>query len=218
QYARRHQFRTQGISVDGPAITVQGSANFGGAKIGDSNSTGFDFKQGITQVIDNVSWIRGRHALKGGIDAQFIADDRVKGDLFQYTFASNDTYLQAKSGANPFAYSNLQQVFGNTAVSYNSAFYGLFVQDDWQVTPQIKVLYGLRYDLFNVPSARAFAANPYSSDFTIDKNNFAPRAGVSWALDSSGRTVLRASTGLMYEPPLLDFYDNAILNNGDPAS
>ena len=22
----------------------------------------------------------------------------------------------------------------------------------------------------------------------------------------------------MYEPPLLDFYDNAILNNGDPAS
>src|SRR6185312_11710693 len=57
-----------------------------------------------------------------------------------------------------------------------------------------------------------------SSDFTLDKNNFAPRAGVSWALDSSARTVLRASTGLMYEPPLLDFYDNAILNNGDPAS
>jgi hypothetical protein len=218
QYARRHQFRTQGISVDGPAITVQGSANFGGAKIGDSNSTGFDFKQGITQVIDNVSWIRGRHALKGGLDAQFIADDRVKGDLFQYTFASNDAYLQAKSGTNPFAYSNLQQVFGNTAVSYNSGFYGLFVQDDWQVSPQIKVLYGLRYDLFDVPSARPFPANPYSSEFTIDKNDFAPRAGVSWALDSSARTVLRASTGLMYEPPLLDFYDNAILNNGDPAS
>ena len=32
QYARRHQFRTQGISVTGPAITVQGSANFGGAQ------------------------------------------------------------------------------------------------------------------------------------------------------------------------------------------
>jgi hypothetical protein len=218
QYARRHQFRTQGISVTGPAITVQGSANFGGAQIGDSNSTGFDFKQGITQVIDNVSWIRGRHALKGGIDVQFIADDRVKGDLFSYTFASNDAYLQAKSGANPFAYSSLQQVFGNTAVGYNSGFYGLFVQDDWQLTPQIKVLYGLRYDLFDVPSARPFAANPYSSNFTVDKNNFAPRAGVSWAVDSSARTVVRASTGLMYEPPLLDFYDNAILNNGDPAS
>ncbi len=30
--------------------------------------------------------------------------------------------------------------------------------------------------------------------------------------------MLRASIGLMYEPPLLDFYDNAILNNGDPKS
>jgi hypothetical protein len=52
----------------------------------------------------------------------------------------------------------------------------------------------------------------------VDKNNFAPRAGVSWSLDNAARTVLRASTGLMYEPPLIDFYDNSILNNGDPAS
>jgi hypothetical protein len=52
----------------------------------------------------------------------------------------------------------------------------------------------------------------------VDKNNIAPRAGVSWSLDNSARTVLRASVGLMYEPPLIDFYDNAILNNGDPAS
>ena len=51
-----------------------------------------------------------------------------------------------------------------------------------------------------------------------DKNNFGPRAGFSWSLDQSARTVLRASVGLMYEPPLLDFYDNAILSNGDPAS
>jgi hypothetical protein len=37
-------------------------------------------------------------------------------------------------------------------------------------------------------------------------------------VDSAARTVVRASVGLMYEPPLLDFYDNAILNNGDPES
>ncbi len=218
QYARRHQFRTQGISVNGPAITVTGAAAFGGARIGDGNSVGFDFTQGITQAIDNVSWIHGRHALKAGIDAQFINDERVKGDLFSYTFASVEAYQQAKGGTNPFSYNSLQQVFGNTSASYDSAFYGLFAQDDWQVTPQIKVLYGIRYDLFDIPSARPFASNPFSQNFRVDKNNFAPRAGVSWALDSSARSVLRASVGLMYEPPLIDFYDNAILNNGDPAS
>ena len=218
QYARRHQFRTQGSSVDGPAITVSGKANFGGARLGNGNSVGFDFNQGITQVIDNVSLIRGPHAFKTGIDAQWIADKRVRGDLFLYNFPSIDAYLAAKSGANPFAYSNFQQQLGDLSAKYDSGFYGFFVQDDWQISSRVKLLYGLRYDVFDVPAARPFAANPYSQGFTIDKNNFGPRAGLSWAADQSARTVVRASVGLMYEPPLLDFYDNAILNNGDPKS
>jgi outer membrane receptor protein involved in Fe transport len=219
QYARRHQFRTlSDTAVDGPAITVTGKANFGGPRIGDTNSVGFDFNQGIWQVIDNLTWIRGNHSLKGGIDAQFIADDRVRGERFLYTFAGNDAYLAARNGTNPFSYTTLQQDFGNLSASYNSAFYGLFVQDDWQLNPRVKLLFGVRYDLFNVPSARPFAANRFSQDFTVDKNNFAPRAGVSWSLDDRAMTVLRASTGLMYEPPLIDFYDNAILSNGDPRA
>src|SRR3954463_1135750 len=218
QYARRHQFRTPGISVAGPAITVTGKAEFGGARIGDSNSVGFDFHQGITQVIDNVSVIRGRHAFKSGIDAQWIGDKRVRGELFLHNFATIADYQAAQSGANPYAYSNFQQQLGDLSAKYNSAFYGLFVQDDWQLSPRVKVLYGVRYDLFDVPQSRPFGPNPYSQDFTIDKNNIGPRLGVSWALDQQSRTVVRASVGLMYEPPLLDFYDNAILSNGDPKS
>ena len=219
QYARRHQFRTlSDTAAEGPAITVSGVANFGGPRIGDTNSVGFDFEQGIWQVIDNLTWLRGKHSLKAGIDAQFIADDRVKGERFLYTFPSTAAYNAAKSGASPFGYTSLAQDFGQLNVSYNSAFYGLFVQDDWQINSQMKLLFGLRYDLFDIPSSRPFAPNPYSSDFTVDKNNLAPRAGFSWALDSRATTVLRASTGLMYEPPLIDFYDNSILNNGNPAS
>jgi hypothetical protein len=219
QYARRHQFRTLADSAaSGPAITVSGIAAFGGPRIGDGNSVGFDFTQGIWQVIDNLTWIRGKHSFKTGIDAQFVADDRVKGERFLYTFPTSAAYLAAKSGAAPLGYTTLEQDFGSLKANYNSAFYGLFVQDDWQLTAQMKLLFGLRYDLFDVPSARSFAANPLSSDFVVDKNNFAPRAGFSWSLDNRAQTVLRASVGLMYEPPLLDFYDNAILSNGDPAS
>jgi hypothetical protein len=218
QYARRHQFRTPGESVDGPAVVVSGIAEFGGARIGDSNSVGFDFNQGITQVIDNVSLIRGKHAFKTGVDAQWIADKRVRGELFLYNFGSTADYLAAKSGANPFSYTNFQQQLGDLSAKYDSAFYGLFVQDDWQISSRVKLLAGVRYDLFDVPAARPFGPNPYSQDFRIDKNNFAPRAGVSWSVDQNARTVVRASVGLMYEPPLLDFYDNAILSNGDPKS
>jgi hypothetical protein len=161
QYARRHQFRTLAdTAAEGPAITVTGVANFGGPRIGDTNSVGFDFNQGIWQVVDNLTWIRGKHSYKAGIDAQFISDDRVRGERFFYTFPTNDAYLAARSGANPFGYTSLQQDFGDLAVDYSSAFYGFFVQDDWQLNPRVKVLYGLRYDLFDVPSARPIRAEP----------------------------------------------------------
>ena len=219
QYARRHQFRTAApTAVSGPAVTVSGIAQFGGPRIGDTNSVGFDFEQGIWQAIDNVTWVRGKHSLKAGLDAQFIGDDRVRGERFEYTFPTIDAYLAAVAGSNPLGYTTFRQDFGDLTASYSSAFYGLFMQDDWQVTDRVKLLYGVRYDVFDVPSARTFAANSYSQDFTIDKNNWGPRVGVSWSLDGRARTVLRASVGLMYEPPLLDFYDNAILNNGDPRS
>jgi hypothetical protein len=219
QYARRHQFRTLADSAaEGPAVTVTGVANFGGPRIGDTTSVGFDFNQGIWQVVDNLTWIRGKHSYKAGIDAQFISDERVRGDRFFYTFPTNDAYLAARNGVNPFGYTSLQQDFGNLTAGYDSAFYGFFVQDDWQLNARMKVLYGIRYDLFDVPAVRQYAPNPYSQDFTIDKNNFAPRAGLSWSLDDRATTVLRASIGLMYEPPLIDFYDNAILSNGDPRA
>jgi len=216
QFARRHQFRTIGQAVAGPAITVTGVVQFGGPRIGDSNSVGFDFSQKIWQVVDNYTVIAGSHAVKSGIDAQLIGDDRIAGENFQYTFSTTAAYLAAKSGANPYAYTTLQQTFGNLSLSYNSRFYGVFVQDDWQIASRIKLLYGVRYDLFDVPQSKPFAANPYSNNFTVDKNNIGPRAGVSWSLDSTSNTVLRASTGKMFEPPLIDFYNNAILANGDP--
>jgi hypothetical protein len=219
QFARRHQFRTlSDTAVDGAAITVSGIAQFGGPRIGDGNSVGFDFSQKIWQVIDNYTWVKGAHAFKGGADLQFIGDDRVAAENFQYTFPSIASYLAARDGTNRLGYTSLQQTFGDLTLDYSSRFYGFFIQDDWQVTPRIKVLYGLRYDLFDVPQSSPFPANPYSANFVIDKNNWGPRAGLAWTVEESGRTVLRASTGKMFEPPLLDFYDNSILINGDPTT
>ncbi|MEQ1871162.1 MAG: TonB-dependent receptor [Vicinamibacterales bacterium] len=216
QFARRHQFRTIGDGVAGPAITISGVALFGGPRIGDGNSVGFDFSQKIWQVLDNYTRIRDAHVYKFGADVQFIGDERVAGDNFNYTFPSVQAYLDAKSGVNRLGYTTLEQTFGQLDLNYSSVFGSFFLQDDWQIAPSIKLLYGLRYDVFNVPAAKPFALNVYSNGFVVDKNNWGPRAGVAWSLDDNGRTVLRASIGKMYEPPLLDFYDGALLNSGDP--
>ena len=48
------------------------------------------------------------------------------------------------------------------------------------------MLYGLRYDLYDVPAPNPTAPYETSRDFVVDKNNLAPRLGVVW---SAGRAI-----------------------------
>ena len=218
QFARRHQFRTLSENAGAcPSIVVSGVANFG-CPLDGAQSAGFDFRQNIWQLSDNFTWLRGRHSIKTGIDLQFVGDERVNTLRQIYTFPSVDAYVAARDGVNRFSYTNLVQDLGNPAVDYDTGFHGVFIQDDFRVSPSFKLLFGLRYDLFKIPDSRPFASNPLSQEFRVDKNNFAPRIGLSWSLDPESKTVVRASTGIMYEPPLLNLYEDAIQRNGDPRS
>jgi Carboxypeptidase regulatory-like domain/TonB dependent receptor-like, beta-barrel len=197
-------------SATGPTINVNGVANFGAPEALD------DFKQSIFQLIDSFTLYRGNHSFKVGASAEMISDYRAQPLFSQYTFATIDDYLAARDGMNPFAYQTFQQPVGDPTLSFDSAFYGFYFQDDWQVSPRFKVLYGVRYDLFDVANPVPFEPNPASSDFRIDKNNIAPRVGISWDVTGKGKTVLTAHSGMMYDTPLSAFYEDAILQNGAP--
>ena len=90
---------------------------------------------------------------------------------------------------NPFGYNTFQQYFGEPDLDFSSNLYGLFVQDDWRLSDSLKVLYGLRYDLYDVPAPNASAPFETSRDFVVDKNNWAPRLGVVWSVGGDRRTV-----------------------------
>ncbi|HEV2828174.1 MAG TPA: TonB-dependent receptor [Pyrinomonadaceae bacterium] len=90
--------------------------------------------------------------------------------------------------------------------------YGLFVQDDWKVNDRLTLNLGLRYDLFTPPTesdgrlsyyfpedSRVIVADGSSSRLiSTDKNNFGPRAGFAYALDSEKSMVIRGGYGLLY--------------------
>ena len=216
QYANRHQLSSRNASSgSGPFINVSGVAMFGSPRgASGQGSEGFDFKQNIFQVIDTFTYIRGSHSYKVGFDAQRVHDVRSSAPVFSYTFPSIAAYLGAKSGSTPLSYTSFTQLFGNLTFSMDTGLYSAFAQDDWQLAPNVKVLYGLRYDLYKYPEARADAPFSFSQKFNIDKNNLGPRGGVAWTLDD--RTVFRASTGLMYDQPILAAYENALQLNGSP--
>lgn len=80
----------------------------------------------------------------------------------------------------------------------------------------MKILYGVRYDLYRYPTGIADAPLVSTHNFNIDKNNFGPRVGVAWSIDS--QTVLRASAGLMYDQPILGGYEQALQLSGSPRA
>jgi hypothetical protein len=197
-------------------IRINGVANFGGPVQGNADS-GFGFTEGIFQILDNLSYIRGNHAYKFGFNTQAVSDSRTQTLVQLYTFANVDAFLAARSGTNPFGYTSFQQFVGNPTYEYDTRMYGGFVQDDWRLTPTLKLLYGVRYDTYTPPEGIGAAVLDASREFPTDKNNVQPRVGFVWALGEDRRTVLRGNSGLMYDQPINAIYEQAIVNDGTPA-
>ncbi len=192
-----------------PQITISGVANFGGAD-------GDYFEQKIFQITDSFSLYRGNHAFKFGGSVEWIDDARTSAINTGYTFGSIAAYELARDGINPLSYTTFNQNIGDPSLSFDSAFYSAYFQDDWSLSDTLKVLYGVRYDYYRLPAAAPAPNNPASQSFHADKNNFAPRLGVSWDRTGEGKSVLTANVGIMTDAPHLRIYRDAIQQNGDP--
>jgi hypothetical protein len=219
QYAHRHQSSVANAdSGTGPAIAITTPAISFGGPIGGTGqgNAGFDFKQDITQVIDNLTYLRGAHSYKMGFDWQHIGDQRTSAPQFTYTFPTVDAYNAAKSGANPLGYTTMSQITGELSFDMSTDVFSLFVQDDWQLRPSLKLLYGVRYDLYKYPAGLPDAPLAQTHAFNTDGNNFGPRLGAAWAIDE--KSVLRASTGIMFDQPILGGYEQALQLSGSPRA
>src|SRR4051812_13749729 len=78
---------------------------------------------------------------------------------------------------------------GSLDLDVNSNSTGLFAQDTWQLTPRVTVNAGVRYD--------------YDSLFGGDRNNLAPRIGMTWDVGANHRTLVKANWGIFFDRNLL---------------
>lgn len=197
-----------------PAVASSSGANFGAPENDDTIAP----LQVTNQFQNNLTWTLGNHAIKLGGGFNKIDDTRRSNQFARYTFPSLQAYLDAKNGVNLRSYTNYIEAFGDPEIKYNSTFYNLFAQDDWKATRKLKLNYGVRYDVYDIPDARQNSPFAASQKFKIDRNNFAPRLGVVYGLrDGELPTVIRASAGIYYDTVYLDFYQRALQNNGSPT-
>jgi hypothetical protein len=88
---------------------------------------------------------------------------------------------------------------------------GMFAQDKWQMTRQLTVSLGLRYDRHVTPLRELW--NPLFTDpnaYPVDKNNIQPRVGLAYAIGTT--SVIRGGYGIFYEKQYIDRFENYSLN------
>ena len=155
------------------------------------------------QLIDSMSYTRGAHSLKFGLDWNFDRIFNFFPGLFtgQYTFNSYALF----STNTPSSYTQNFAGPGTSGAETHPDMneYGFFVQDDWRVTPKLTLNLGLRWDLqdlaaptVNNPSATLATTGLSTTTRVNDGNNFAPRFGFSYAFND--KTVVRGGYGIFY--------------------
>ncbi|MFI5057307.1 MAG: TonB-dependent receptor domain-containing protein [Candidatus Acidiferrales bacterium] len=185
-----------------PDISVGGFTTLGGYK----NFPKIVGPDKVYDFIDQVSYLRGKHAFKFGGE---IRDDSVHQATFRggrglVSFDNLETFLAGTpSGANFLG--------GDPTRNITQWLFAGFGQDDWRITPRVTLNLGLRYEFQGVPTeAHNLLGNwepsvgfeqvgkNISSIYNGDHKNFSPRLGVAWDVTGKGTTVVRAGGSIVY--------------------
>jgi len=174
----------------------------------------------IIQFIDHVSYTAGKHALKFG--GEFHRNG-VTGGAFGNARGSINFLDGTFTGPTGVASSQLEDFFagaptlasvlsGDPTRHLHNWAYAAFLQDDWRLSRNLTVNFGLRYE-FNsvVKEAHNLLGNfdpnlglvqvgkQISAPYNADHKNFAPRFGFAWDVSGRGNTVVRGGGSLIYE-------------------
>lgn len=184
------------------------------------------------QLADSISWTHGDHALKVGVEYNYVDAFQTFGfnQFGQYNVPFNadvNVTLEQLSVGGPNAnrfdnsgYRYIRQI-GNLTAGLKSHELALFVQDSWRLRPNFTINYGLRWEGQYNPTPEANNTDLVSKvrrfDFPVGiltdptkiddaTSQFAPRLGFAWDPWNNGKTVIRGYGGVYYaRSPLLIF-------------
>ncbi len=161
--------------------------------------------QNIYQGTDNLSWVKGRHNFKFGVEGRkYISPQgftqRSRGD---YEWSTFQQYVDDLA----------PDVFGERSTG-NNTYYGdqsaiyAYANDQVKVNQHLTLNLGIRYEFTSVPyserlqNLNSAASVPGLITFGTPQpqyNNWAPRIGFAYSPGSSGNTSIRGGFGMSYD-------------------
>jgi hypothetical protein len=195
-------------------LTINGTSNLGVATAYprlNPSETRFQFA-------DNLSWTKGAHTLKFGVDIAHTEDfqNQLSNQYGSFTYSSLNAFALDFSGNTTGAknWNSYSQRFGNPQVDTNLVTYGFYAQDQWRIGPRLMFNIGVRYDYTAIPQPTIVNPDyPATGVINSAKDNFAPRAGIAYSLTRDHKTVLRAGYGIFFARTQTGLINTLFLNN-----
>jgi len=178
----------------GPGIDIAGVIQFGRPFSGNSSRT-----ENHYEGVNTVSFLRGRHLFKLGVDVDHIGESALISDAFgaYYIFPTLSDFLSRM----PDEYI---QSFGSPRTRFGATRYAGFFQDHVSISRRLTLDVGVRYEFEHLPPT-----------IRLDTNNFAPRLGLAYS--PSDKWLLRAGFGSFYDRYLLAAVNRVAEWNGVDA-
>lgn len=158
-------------------------------------------KPSAYSIVDNLSWIRGRHTIKFGGEVRRIHLNVGNGPAQTVSFASLDAFLRN-------ALDRVRVGSQLDTVGVRRTFNSAYAQDEIRVNQELTINLGVRYELYTVANevagrgrvfdfhqCQGFCA-PGTPWFSPDHNNILPRVSLAWSPKAfGGKTVIRTGFG-----------------------
>lgn len=144
----------------------------------------------------------GEHTLKVGYDYEKLNTN------VHYRFTSGSTYYEYDTCDDPSGCDlndghvddgtdYLMSRFETTDGNFNQYLNAFYVEDNWQITPRLMLVAGVRNDSFDQRDSS-------NRSFIKSTNNWGPRAGLSFDVFGNGKAKIYANWGRYYMPTQTD--------------
>jgi Carboxypeptidase regulatory-like domain len=213
----------KGININDKSGGLPSMSITGFQGLGDNSTYPENSQTASIQFEDILSVSRGSHTMKfGGMFVRHrfngFSAFPTRGDFtFNGQFTRQIGTSTSATALSDFALGAANSITRNILVgTFGMRNWNLsvFADDTWRVTNRLTWNFGLRYELlappyevydrwanFRVDTAKLEIAGKDGASRrlrNLDKNNFAPRMGITYMLTSDRKTVLRAGSGFSY--------------------
>jgi hypothetical protein len=172
----------------------------------------------MLEVQNNYSHPIGAHQLTVGAKLELyrLANRFTESAFGVYTFRSLDSLERGQ----PDTYRVSGDLGGGVEANFRAGQYSAYAQDQWQLTPNVSLTYGVRADVPVVNDRPAYTPvvdtlyGRRTDRLPSGGLQVSPRLGFNWNVTGDRRNQLRGGVGVFVGRPPFVWVGNAFLNSG----